>query len=115
MIIMILIILESVLMQANGNSSPLRPSRRSHHIIYIMSIFHRLHLVYLVNRIYMSPPPPYIYIYIYIYIRTEFYAVSSPPPGVAKNGRYRNFDWRMERMKLKQMDLFSEINYKRRY
>ena len=82
-------------------------------IIYIMSIFHRLHLVYLVNRIYMSPPPPYIYIY--IYIRTEFYAVSSPPPGVAKNGRRRNFDWRMERMKLKQMDLFSEINYKRRY
>ena len=112
MIIMILIILESVLMQANGNSSPLRPSRRSHHIHYV--------------NFPPSPPrlsrkshsyvaPTTIYIYIYIYIRTEFYAVSSPPPGVAKNGRRRNFDWRMERMKLKQMDLFSEINYKRRY
>ena len=35
MIIMILIILESVLMQPNGDSSPLRPSRRSHHIHYV--------------------------------------------------------------------------------
>ena len=54
MIMMILIILESILMQANGDSSPLRPSRRLHHIHYVN--FHRLLLVY------VAPPPPYIYI-----------------------------------------------------
>lgn len=73
--------------KSNGNSSPLCPSGRSHHIRYVnfppspRRLSRKFHL-YVVS----SPPPPYI--------RTKFYVVSSPPLAVAKNSRRHNFGWK---------------------